>query len=123
MDLSAVPVAQQLSHLPVMAGPSHGGGRAGRWFRSSARASPRGPAESWWTSVRRRRPRCATAAGARRQRSEGARRDRTRWAPPAGTHPVRGPGPVAPPDVLTGRRSSAAVHKEERCFPEVLNCA
>ncbi|MFE2377103.1 3-deoxy-7-phosphoheptulonate synthase [Streptomyces sp. NPDC059398] len=29
LDLSAVPVAQQLSHLPVIVDPSHAGGRAG----------------------------------------------------------------------------------------------
>ena len=43
MDISAIPVVKKLSHLPIVADPSHGTGRRDRCPRWRARRSPPAP--------------------------------------------------------------------------------
>ena len=42
-DVNAIPMLKLLTHLPVIADPSHGTGRWDWWRRSRARPSPRAP--------------------------------------------------------------------------------
>ncbi len=61
LDISAVPVAQKLSHLPVIVDPSHSGATATWCCRSPARQWPSAPTASSSTCTRTPRPPCATA--------------------------------------------------------------
>ena len=61
LDISAVPVAQRLSHLPVIVDPSHSGGRRDLVLPLPVRRSRSAPTASSSTSTRTRRRRCATA--------------------------------------------------------------
>ena len=59
LDLSAIPVLRERTHLPVIVDPSHAAGRARRWCRRW-RAAPRrsAPTGSWSRSTPTRRRRC-----------------------------------------------------------------
>ena len=93
LDISAVPVAQRLSHLPVIVDPSHSGGRRDLVLPLSRaaiavgrgrhhRRRPPAPGER---AVRR-------PAGAHRVRPAGAGQHRAAPVAARGPHPHPGPG-------------------------------
>jgi 3-deoxy-7-phosphoheptulonate synthase len=51
MDISAIPVVKKLSHLPIVADPSHGTGRATRWCPWRAPRWPPAPTACWWKCI------------------------------------------------------------------------
>ncbi len=48
MDISAIPVVKKLSHLPIVADPSHGTGRRDKVLRWRAPPWPPEPTDCWW---------------------------------------------------------------------------
>ena len=64
LDLNAVPVVKQLSHLPVIVDPSHGDRAAGRWSGRMALAAVAAGARRPASSRCTRRPNQALSDGA-----------------------------------------------------------
>ena len=82
-DLTAIPLVHKLSHLPIVADPSHGTGLRDK-VTPMARALWRlAPMEFWWRFIRRQTRLCPTAppvavSGTVRGIGEGAQADRGR---------------------------------------------
>ena len=89
LDLTAVPVLKELTHLPVIVDPSHAAGR--RASSSRCRWPPRPPAPTGSSSRCTRTPRRRSATGRRQLRADGfaeyaeqgraGRRDRRQGCP------------------------------------------
>jgi len=61
MDISAIPVVKKLSHLPIVADPSHGTGRRDKVLPMARAAVRRAPTGCWWKSTPIPTVRSATA--------------------------------------------------------------